>query len=172
MTTNDIKESSITNISFFWYWIYPLILCLFWGFLLSIIFLLFNKSLSPDFILTMIIWEVILWILFETPFNLIISGIIWGLIYNVFRAANVGFVVLPIKLLVEIIYFIFIWPITLIDKIVSLFIHHNRYTIGKWSLRVAAIEFNEWRLHTNSNYRLLFSSLFISDETRFQAMDL
>lgn len=170
MNTNETKENPIINISFFWYWIYPLILGLFWGFVLSIIFLLFNKSLSLDFILTMIIWEVILWILFETPCNLIISGIIWGLIYNIFRAANLGFVVLPIKLIVEMIYFIFIWPITLIDKIVSLFNHQNRYTIGRWSLRVAAIKFKEWRSRINSNYRLLFSSLFISDEVRFKAM--
>lgn len=176
MNSNEMKQNLVTNISFFWYWIYPFVLCLLWGLVLSIIILFLNKSVPSDeylsVFLTIVVLVLILWILFETPFNAITAGIIWGLVYNLFRAAGIGFIVFPVKLFVELLYFVFIWPITLLDKIGKPFIHQNRYTIGRWSLRVAAIEFNEWRNHINSNYRLLFCSLFISDEDRYQSMEL
>ena len=105
------------EVPFFWRWIYPLLLTAVWGGLIGIVisflqddtYVSFFEKLFGGFVGGAII-AIVLFIMYETPFNIVIQLI-----------AKIPYAGL-IFILPWLMYWIFVWPIGLVDKIIALVI--------------------------------------------------
>ena len=110
------EQLKVEEIPFFWRWIYPIILVICWGGIIGIFIgfiqdssVSFFEKLFVDFMCGAII-ALVLFIMYETPFN--------KLIQLVAKIPYAGLVfILPWLL-----YWIFVWPISLLDKLIGLII--------------------------------------------------
>ena len=114
MQESQSNLGEFQEMSFFWRWIYPILLCIGWGALLGLVIgasqdNAYSSTIENLFsgLLGGAIISVALFIMYETPFNKLIqllAKIPWvGLIF-----------ILPWLL-----YWIFVWPIGIIDKIIG-----------------------------------------------------
>lgn len=112
------QEMTSEKIPFFWRWLYPIILLIIWGGILGVI-IIFSQGRNSDepflvnffgaFIAGSII-SLVLFIIFETPINKIIQLV-----------ANIPYVGL-VFIFPWLLYWLFVWPIVLIDKLLALII--------------------------------------------------
>jgi hypothetical protein len=113
--TNNLQEPS-----FYWDWIYPMLLCIGWGFVLGLLMGMFQGSGPQSSLFSMAIGgsmlSVILFIMYETPFNKIIQLLV-----------KIPFVWI-IFIIPLLMYWVFVWPISIIDKIIGKIIEKNHTT--------------------------------------------
>ncbi|MBN1782579.1 hypothetical protein JW948_15695 [bacterium] len=162
------------SMSFFSRWIYPLILVLIWGIILGIVLiLLFQESISVKAAFTIVsrmaAFPVICWVLLETPLNVLVTGILYNIVYGIVRGGghDVGTtVIFPAKLVIELCYFVFLWPVTILNLAAGIFLRNERYTLGRWTLRVFGIRTARWRDNHDIGPRL-FSLFALKDEALY-----